>query len=251
MAEWSNRDEQQGEADPATGRRRQLIAPAAPGAIASPQYPGEVPDRSTVPGKFSTSVPRASDPRRPLSEAGTAQEIMGVYAASGEREMDPARFEQATAAYEEMRKAYPARLPPVRPAPGYALSHGDAMASELQAIDAPRPVPAEPVVETGEAALAQPGGSTAEAARTDESAAKVGSAFSPSDAPQSVRTPRDAAAGTAVVAESAEIGGSDWAQAGPNTETPNQAAEASETSANDPSAGAAEGDARPPDAPTR
>ncbi|MDQ3780792.1 MAG: hypothetical protein M3354_09650, partial [Chloroflexota bacterium] len=115
----------------------------------------------------------------------------------------------------------------------------------------PRPVPAEPVVETGEAALAQPGGSTAEAARTDESAAKVGSAFSPSDAPRSVRTPRDAAAGTATVAESAEIDGSDWAQAGPNPETPNQAAKASETSPNDPSAGPADGDTRPPDAPTR
>ena len=51
----------------------------APGAVASPQMPGQVPDRSTVPGHFSTRVAPPSGPvRRPLTQYGTAQEIMHV-----------------------------------------------------------------------------------------------------------------------------------------------------------------------------
>ena len=251
MAESRNRDQQQAANEQSGGRQRQLIAPPAPGAIASPQYPGEVPDHSTVPGEFSTQVPRATEVRRPLSEEGTAQAIMGVYAASGERAMDPARFEQSGAAYEEMRKAYPAQLPPTRPAPGYALRHGDAMASELQAIEAPRPAPAVPVIETGEAALAQPGGSSAPAARGDDSAAEVGSAFAPSDAPASVRAPEDAAAGTASVAESGEIGVSAWAEAGADSGEANEAAQSRQSEDGDESSTTPDRAAEPPRSTSR
>ncbi|HKG24193.1 MAG TPA: hypothetical protein VKB09_01020 [Thermomicrobiales bacterium] len=98
--------------------------PKAPGAAASPQIPGQVPDRSTVPGHFSTRVPRPSGPvRRPLTQYGTAQEIMGVFPAPNE-EAEKAEFEQATASVEELRKAYPWQLPPEGPTPVFALDQG-------------------------------------------------------------------------------------------------------------------------------
>jgi hypothetical protein len=53
---------------------------------------------------------------------------MGVYGAHGENADDPARFEQATASYEELRKANPALRTPVRPTPGYALAEGTRIA---------------------------------------------------------------------------------------------------------------------------
>ena len=170
-------------------------APETPGAIRSPQHPGQVPDRSTIPGQFSKRVPRARQVIRPLTEAGSAQSIMNVYAAKPGAEMDPMRFEQATATYEELRKAYPAQLPPPRPGPGYALETGDRMASEMQATSGPGPAPALPAVASGEAYNARPGGGTAALGapgRADAPAAQVGSAFSPSDAPAGVRGATDA-----------------------------------------------------------
>ena len=99
-------------------------SPKSPGAAISPQMPGQVPDRSTVPGFFSTRVPRAAGPvRRPLTQYGTAQEIMHVLPAPDE-EPQPAEFEQATASVEELRKAYPWQLPPVGPSPVFALDQG-------------------------------------------------------------------------------------------------------------------------------
>jgi hypothetical protein len=83
--------------------------------------PGEVPDRSTIPGQYTTQVAPSPNPRRPLTEYKTAQRIMGVYRAEPGKEREPARFEQATASFEEIRKADPALLPPSRPAPGFLL----------------------------------------------------------------------------------------------------------------------------------
>ena len=78
----------------------------------------------------------------PLSQFGTAQEIMGVYAidpAQSGQATDPARFEQATASYEEVRKADPALLTPIRPLPGYDL---DATPSLVAGVGAPGEIPA-------------------------------------------------------------------------------------------------------------
>ena len=167
-----------------------------------------------MPGQYARRVPRATSVRRPLTEYGTAQAIMNVFAAKPGQENEPSRFEQATASNEDRRKAYPARPPPPRPGPGYALQHGDAMASELQAIDAPKPAPSAPAVGSGEAYNAQPGGTSAPPARTDAPAAQVGSAFSPSDAPASVRYPADAVAGIGGAGEGGQLGQSRWAEAG-------------------------------------
>jgi hypothetical protein len=99
-------------------------SPKAPGAVASPHIPGQVPDHSTVPGHFSLRVaPPVGRVRRPLTEYGTAQEIMHVFPAPNE-EPDKSEFEQATASVEELRKAYPWQLPPVRPTPVFALDQG-------------------------------------------------------------------------------------------------------------------------------
>ncbi len=224
MAEWRGRKQRQRNpgdpmiVDEQAPRPGTIAGVASPGATSSPQQPGATPDRSEIPGQFATRIAPAVNPRRPLSEAGTSQGIMGIYRAAEGQEMEPTRFEQATASYEELRKAYPAQLPPEHPAPGYALATGDAMASELQAIDAPKPAPSEPTTATGEAATAAPGAPTGETgtpARTDAPASQVGSAFSPSDAPESVRSPEDAAAGAGAVTGGGAAGESRWAEAAP------------------------------------
>jgi hypothetical protein len=95
-----------------TDRRK---SPPAPGASASPQKPGMTPDRSSVPGHFSTRVAPPLTKRRPLTQYGTAEEIMKVFKKVPEEQVTAKSFEQATASYEELRKAYPWELPPVRP----------------------------------------------------------------------------------------------------------------------------------------
>ena len=109
----------------APARRRSVPkSPPAPGAARSPQMPGEVPDRLTVPGHSGLQTPRPSRPvRRPLTEYGTAQQIMRIFPAP-EEEAPPTAFEQATASYEELRKAYPWQLPPPGPRPGFSLGQG-------------------------------------------------------------------------------------------------------------------------------
>ncbi len=100
-------------------------APLAPGANRSPQIPGQVPDRSSVPSHEDVPlVPPAGEVRRPKVEYGSAQRIMGVYEAWDGNDTDPARFEQTTVSYEELRKADPSLRTPVRPTAGYALSDG-------------------------------------------------------------------------------------------------------------------------------
>lgn len=101
------------------------ILPPAPGAVTSPQAPGEVPDRSSIPGENQLPVPApVGGIRRPLAESSTSQGIMHVYAPKNGNEDDPARFEQATVSYEEARKGEPFLRQPVRPSAGYALADG-------------------------------------------------------------------------------------------------------------------------------
>ena len=125
---------------PSTGGSRVV---GAPGASGSPQMPGQVPDRSGVPGQGQMPFPSNVDAPRPLTQGGSAQEIVGVYAAhlSNPEQVDnPARFEQAAATYEEMRKADPSLLTPVRPLPGYdldatpAIEGGEAAPGEFPAL---------------------------------------------------------------------------------------------------------------------
>lgn len=130
MAERTDEDQvrDQHTATEGGGRRppRRVKQPS-PGATASPQLPGAVPDQEAIPGYTNLRVERVEQAVRPLSELGTTQGIMGVFAATAENAMDPARFEQATASYEELRKAYPSDLPAIRPAPGRELAADQAV----------------------------------------------------------------------------------------------------------------------------
>lgn len=108
--------------DPVKPGRRPV--PEAPGAVQSPQIPGQVPDRSEVPGEGVLPVPAAVDPRPPTTEFGTAQRIARIYAPTDGNEDDPARFELGPTSYEERRNAYPALGTPVRPTSGYQLGDG-------------------------------------------------------------------------------------------------------------------------------
>ncbi len=117
------------------------VATPTPGAIESPQEPGQVPDRSSVPTQGQVPVPADPIGRRPLTEYGSAQRIMHVYTAEPGQENDPARFEQATATYEEIRKAYPALRTVESPSPGYVLSDGNRLASEALEIGGTNPSP--------------------------------------------------------------------------------------------------------------
>ena len=117
------------------------VATPTPGAIESPQEPGQVPDRSSVPTQGQVPVPADPIGRRPLTEYGSAQRIMHVYAAAPGQEDDPARFEQATATYEEIRKAYPALRTVESASPGYVLSDGNRLASEALEVGGTNPAP--------------------------------------------------------------------------------------------------------------
>ncbi len=120
---------------------RQPVTPA-PGAVASPQIPGQVPDRSSVPGQGVLPVaPPATPPRRPLTEYGSAQRIMRVFEPRDGNDDAPERFEQGPISYEELRKANPSLRTPLRPSAGYALSDGIRIPGKgADVLGAPEPV---------------------------------------------------------------------------------------------------------------
>ena len=99
----------------------------APGAMVSPQGPGMTPDRTIVPGHVGFQHPAATEKRRPLTQYGSAEEVMGVFRRKPGDEMQASDFEQAPASGEEMRAANPALLTPVRP-----LDRAPSPAAQLQ-----------------------------------------------------------------------------------------------------------------------
>lgn len=117
------------------------FAPVSPGAVRSPQQPGQLPDVSTVPEHGILPVPIPEEgPRRPSTQYRTAQEILDVFDATGKDVLDPERFEQihvSPPSYEEQRKATPWRRKPVRPQAGYALhTSGSRLSEQLNALAA-------------------------------------------------------------------------------------------------------------------
>ena len=95
--------------------------PSAPGGRRSPQKPGLTPDRSTIPGEARRTAPLAGANQRPVSQYGTAEEILHVFTPGENEVWDAADFEQAPSSQEEARKANPAALTPIRPVAGFAL----------------------------------------------------------------------------------------------------------------------------------
>jgi len=99
-------------------------SPPAPGAEHSPQRPGETPDTPALIGKPRGSAKPLASVRRPLTEYGTAQRILGMYSFAPGAEVKPEDWEQGPSAQEEQRKANPALLTPSRPLSGYGLGLG-------------------------------------------------------------------------------------------------------------------------------
>ena len=89
----------------------------APGGMIAPHQPGMQPDRTRVPTHEGEPIPPAATKVRPLTQYGTAEEMLGVFKQKPMDQLEPADFEQAPASSEEMRHATPALLTPIRPGP--------------------------------------------------------------------------------------------------------------------------------------
>ncbi len=112
--------------------RWQRFPQVAPGGRRSPQKPGMTPDYSTITGQAVEVAPPATSKLRPISQYGTAQEIMQVFTPGADGVWDKTDFEQAPSSYQEQRTAHPAALTPIRPVPGFAL--GESSGTDLAAL---------------------------------------------------------------------------------------------------------------------
>lgn len=113
---------------------RSTTTPKSPGAIKSPQRPGQTPDRSTLPGHHFIQAPALlGKPVRPAVQYLTAEELSNAMPVPDEP-AEPSDFEQAPASFEEHRKQYPWQTPPRRPTPWFTL--GDGIAPTDPALDA-------------------------------------------------------------------------------------------------------------------
>jgi hypothetical protein len=99
-------------------------APQAPAATTSPQRPGMTPDQPELPGRSRGSLPPLVSNRRPLTEYATAQRLLGIFTPKPGEEMQAADWEQGPSALEELRKADPALLTPIRPLSAHGLGIG-------------------------------------------------------------------------------------------------------------------------------
>ena len=117
------------------------LAPVTPGALQSPQQPGQLPDISTVPERGVLPVPIPEEgPRRPATQYKTAEDRLEVWERTGKDVLDGDRFEQfqiSPPSHEEQRHALPWKRKPVRPVEGYALSvSGSRLSEQLAALEA-------------------------------------------------------------------------------------------------------------------
>jgi hypothetical protein len=99
-------------------------APQAPAATSSPQLPGMTPDQPALPGRTRGSLPPLASNRRPLTEYGSAQRLLGLFTPQPGTELQASDWEQGPSATEELRKADPALLTPIRPLGGVGLGIG-------------------------------------------------------------------------------------------------------------------------------
>ena len=112
-------------------------APKAPGATSSPQIPGMTPDDPDLPGKVRGSLPPIASNRRPLTEYGSAQRRLGMFTPEPGATLQASDWEQGPAATEELRKADPALVTPIRPLTAYGLGLGrSASAVAREALEA-------------------------------------------------------------------------------------------------------------------
>ena len=103
--------------------------PKAPAATSSPQRPGMTPDQPDLPGRSRGSLPPLASNRRPLTEYGSAQRLLGLFTPEPGTELQAADWEQGPSAMEELRKADSALLTPMRPLDGVGLGIGRSMSA--------------------------------------------------------------------------------------------------------------------------
>ena len=72
----------------------------------------------------AASLPPLASNRRPLSEYGTAQRLLRLFTPAPGEELQASDWEQGPSAMEELRKADPALLTPIRPLGGIGLGIG-------------------------------------------------------------------------------------------------------------------------------
>lgn len=105
----------------ASGR---VKAPPAPGAMSSPQLPGETPDHSDIPGHEFTRVPALrGEIRRPTTQAETAAGQLGLLEPVDE-ELQIADFEIGPVSDAEARNAYPWQATASWPVADFRLDRG-------------------------------------------------------------------------------------------------------------------------------
>lgn len=119
-------------------------SPEAPGASNSPQQPGATPDTADLPGRTRGDFDRLLVNRRPLTEYGSAQRLLGLYTPAPGQHLTAADWEQGPSSFQELRKLNPGNLTPRRPLAGYGLGIG----RTAPALPAPEPdiveaIPAE------------------------------------------------------------------------------------------------------------
>ncbi len=130
MAEWTGRKRTINSfpliGEPPVGAASDLVPsrPRAPGATDSPQLPGTTPDTPDLPGRSRGSLPPLRGNRRPLTEYGTAQRLLGLFTPRPDADLVAADWEQGDSAQEEQRKADTSLLTPERPLAGHGLGLG-------------------------------------------------------------------------------------------------------------------------------
>ena len=160
MAEWTGRKRtlnslEYDDPPPANAAPSdRAAAPEAPGAIASPQIPGQTPDRPSVPGYERGELPPPASTLRPLTEYGSAQRMLRLFTPPPGTELVPSDWEQGPASFEELRKLDPALNTPERPLRGYGLGLGRQALALAAAM--PEALAAETAAEL--AATAEPAG---------------------------------------------------------------------------------------------
>jgi hypothetical protein len=82
------------------------------------------PDQPDLPGQSRGSLRPISSNRRPLTEYGSAQRLLGLFTPEPGTELQASDWEQGPSATEELRKADPALLTPIRPLGGVGLGIG-------------------------------------------------------------------------------------------------------------------------------
>jgi hypothetical protein len=100
------------------------LPPEAPGAVVSPQRPGATPDTADLPGRTRGDFDRLISTRRPLTEYGTAQHLLGLFTPAPGQQLTATDWEQGPSSFQELRKLNPANLTPRRPLSGYGLGIG-------------------------------------------------------------------------------------------------------------------------------